>query len=102
MTDEERAAVLVDTFGKLCKMNRHKRKKARRDLDKESIEFLVKRMRNEIDAIHNEQKTALLNAREKCRPQEFSDARLLLFLRCVGMNAKVSFKDGHCSFSEST
>jgi hypothetical protein len=88
MTDEERAAVLVDTFGKLCKMNRHKRKKARRDLDKESIEFLVKRMRNEIDAIHNEQKTALLNAREKCRPQEFSDARLLLFLRCVGMNAK--------------
>jgi hypothetical protein len=98
MTDEERAAVLVDTFGKLCKMNRHKRKKARRDLDKESIEFLVKRMRNEIDAIHNEQKTALLNAREKCRPIEFSDARLLLFLRCVGMNAKVRFKVGHCSF----
>ena len=42
MTDEERAAVLVDTFGKLCKMNRHKTKKARRDLDKDSIDFLVK------------------------------------------------------------
>ena len=59
-------------------------------------------MRNEIDAIPNDQKTALLNAREKCRPEEFSDARLLLFLRCVGMNAKVSFKDDCCSFLECT
>lgn len=98
MTDEDRAAVLVDTFGKLCKMNRHKTKKARRDLDKDSIDFLVRHMRHEIDAIPNNQKTALLKAREKCRPQEFSDARLLLFLRCVGMNAKVSFKGDHCSF----
>lgn len=89
MTDEEHAAVLVDTFGKLCKMNRHKTKKARRDLDRASIDWLITYMRQEIDAIPNEQKNALLIAREKCQPEEFSDARLELFLRCVGMDAKV-------------
>jgi len=89
MTDEERAAVLADTFGKMCKGSRPKNKKARRDLDRDSIDFLIKFMRHEIEAIPMAQKQALLEAQIKCPPEEFSDARLERFLRCDGMNAKV-------------
>lgn len=89
MTDEEKAAVLVDTFGKLRKANRHKNKKARRDLDRNSIDFLIRRMKHEIDLIPKEKKTALLEALEHCSAEEFSDARLERFLRVDGMNANV-------------
>ena len=91
MTNEERAAVLADTFGKMCKGHRHTNKKARRDLDRDSIVFLIKYMRHEIDNIPKEQKVALLEAQVKCRPEEFSNARLEKFLRCDGMNVKVCF-----------
>ena len=37
-----------------------------------------------------EEKEALVEAQRKCRPEEFSDARLTKFLLCDGMNAQVS------------
>lgn len=89
MSDEEKAAALSDMFGKYCSVDTHTNKKARRDLDDESIAFLVKHMRAEIDKIPNEKKQALLEAQAKCEPDEFSDARLERFLRCVGMDATV-------------
>lgn len=89
LTDEERAAILADIFGKLNKGIRQKNKKARRDLDKESINFLLMHMRHEIERIPDNEKPALLEARRKAKDEEFSDARLELFLRCEDMNATV-------------
>ena len=95
MTDEERAAVLADMFGKMCLGVRPKNKKARRDLGRDSIEFLIKFMKQEIDAIPSNQKEALLEAQAKARPEEFCDARLERFLRCDGMDAKVCIVSCH-------
>jgi hypothetical protein len=89
MTDEERVAIVTDLFGKQCAVDTHKNKKAKRDLDTNSIDFLVNQMRLEIERIPGGSKRALLEAQMKCRPDEFSDARLERFLRCEGMNAKV-------------
>jgi hypothetical protein len=89
MTDEDRAAALCDLFGKSCSMSIHGGKKPKRDLDPESIDFLVKQMRLEIERIPLERKQALMEALQKCRADEFSDARLERFLRCDGMNVKL-------------
>jgi hypothetical protein len=89
LTDEERAAALADTYGKLNEGIRQKNKKARRDLDRESIDFLIRHMRHEVNMIPDEQKPALLEALARAREDEFSDARLERFLRCDSMNAKV-------------
>lgn len=89
LTDEERAAALADTFGKLKEGVRQKNKKARRDLDRESIDFLIKHMRHEVNIIPDEQKLALLEALVRARGEEFSDARLERFLRCDSMNTTV-------------
>lgn len=91
-TDEERAEILSDTFGKFCTVNSDSRpdKRARQDLDKESIEFLVSFMRGEIDKVPNEEKKALLEAMKKSDDDEFSDERLECFLRCEGMNARLA------------
>jgi hypothetical protein len=86
LTDEERAAALSDVFGKYCNVDTPKNKRAKRDLDPESIAFLVKHMRNEIAKIPNDEKQALIEAQEKCEAEEFSDARLEQFLRCVEMD----------------
>jgi hypothetical protein len=67
-----------------------KSKRARRDLDPESIAFLIKRMRDEIEGIPKSKKRALLEAQENCGEEEFSDERLERFLRCEGMDAQVS------------
>ena len=57
LTDEERAAALSDIFGKMCEYNsKHQNKKLKRDLDNESINFLVKQMRVEIDIIPTNKK----------------------------------------------
>ena len=89
MSTEERAAALVDMFGKMCAVAPRQRKRARRDLDRNSIDFLIRQMRLEIEKIPTSNKQALVEAQAKCRPEEFEDARLERFLRCEGMNAEV-------------
>jgi hypothetical protein len=86
-TNEEKAKVLSDLFGKYC--STHQSKKARRDLDKDSIAFLVKQMRDEIEKIPAHKKQALMEAERVCSAEEFSDVRLERFLRCVGMDVQV-------------
>jgi hypothetical protein len=91
MSDQEKAKVLCDLFGKYCSVQ-HQDKKARRDLGTEDIAFLVKQMRVEIEKIPMAEKEALMEAQQKCnRPEEFSDGRLEQFLRCEGMDIKVRF-----------
>jgi len=90
MTDKERAAALSDVFGEMCTVGTHpEKKRARRDLDGDSIQFLARQMRLELDGIPNDKKQALLEAQLKCHPDEFSDGRIVTFLRCEGMNTKV-------------
>jgi len=89
MKDEERAAALSDMFGEMCTVGIWPQKRARRDLDGDSIAFLVQQMRLELERIPNDKKQALLEAQLKCHPDEFSDERMVMFLRCEGMNAKV-------------
>ena len=89
LTDEEKAAALADTFGKMCEPDVPQRKRARRDLDPSSVAFLVRQMRCELERIPVDRKRALVEAQSKCSASEFSDARLEKFLRCEGMNAKV-------------
>jgi len=76
-----------DLFGKYC--STHQNKKARRDLSKDEVAFLVKQMRIEIERIPQAKKGALIKAQVKCRAEEFSNARLERFLRCEGMDVKV-------------
>lgn len=90
MTNEERVAALCDLFGKCTVAGTHQNKRARQDLDRESLEFLVGEMRYEMDQIPPEKKQALLEAQAKCRAEEFSDDRLEMFLRCEGMNTKLA------------
>ena len=47
-------------------------------------------MKLEIDNLPGDNKGALVEALVSCRAEEFSDARLERFLRCEGMNTKVS------------
>lgn len=91
MTDEERAAALSDIFGKYNAVSSPMNKRTKRDLDPASIEFLTKQMRMELETIPLEQKEALVEAQAKCfsREYEFSDERLLQFLRCAGMDARL-------------
>jgi hypothetical protein len=94
MTDEERAAAMNDIFGRLCLDSSHKSKKARKDLDEPSINFLIKQMKHEIETMPDYKKEALVEARMKCqRAEEFSEERLAQFLRVDGWNPKVSV---HC------
>jgi hypothetical protein len=95
MTDEERVETLMDLFGKQCAIDTHQNKRAKKDLDKNSIAFLVLQMRLEVERIPEDGKQALLEAQTRCRGEEFSDARLERFLRCEGMNTKVSLRDTH-------
>ena len=87
LTDRERAAALSDLFGEL-NVN-EKKKRAKRDLDRKSIEFLVQQMKLEIDRIPKSKRAAMADAQKKCSADEFCDARLEQFLRCEGMNAEV-------------
>jgi hypothetical protein len=93
MTDEERAEALTDLFGKQSAIDTQKNKRARRDLDKNAIDFLVQQMRFELERIPEAEKRALVEAETNCLTDEFSDARLERFLRCEGMNVKVRLKD---------
>ena len=92
MSDEEKAAALCDLFGICSHSNSdaHENKRARKDLDRSSINFLIQYMRHEIEQTPADKKQALSEAQVKCRPEEFDDERLERFLRCEGMNAKAS------------
>ena len=89
MTDDEKAAALADKFGKSCAVGSHKNKRAKLDLDRNSIDFHVQQMKLELKRIPLHKKQALVEAQMTCCKEEFSDARLERFLRCEGMNAKV-------------
>jgi hypothetical protein len=99
MTNEEKAAALSDLFGRSCSISTHVHKRAKMDLDRSSVEFLVQQMRLELERIPEEEKRALTEAQTKGRAEEFSDARLERFLRCEGMNAKVRLDVYICPFS---
>ena len=66
LTNEERAAALSDIFGKLCELNHHgKEKKAKRDLCQDSISFLVKQMRMELERDTGEGKDCTFGSAEE-------------------------------------
>jgi hypothetical protein len=96
MTEAERAEILADMFGKFCNVECETAvhsppdKRARKDLDAESVAFLVQYMRGELAKIPDNQKQALLEAQAKCDAKEFCDERLERFLRCEGMNVKLA------------
>lgn len=92
MADSEKADALADLFGQMHSVDNREYKRPRRDLDRKSIDFLIRHMQAEIEAIPLVQKQALIEAQSKGRPEEFRDERLEMFLRCEGMNAKVRIK----------
>jgi hypothetical protein len=50
LTEEERASLYADTFGKMCEVcDAPLQKRARVDLDRAFIDFLVRQVRVEID-----------------------------------------------------
>ena len=102
LSDEEKAAILVDSFANFCSVSGRQSKRARKDLDADSTAFLVRLMKIEIESIPVEQKSALVEAQAKARPDEFSDARLERFLRREGMNAKVRMAWGPACVSQKT
>lgn len=90
-TNEEKASILADLFGKFCSVvDDHQNKRARKDLDEQSIQFLIDQMKLEIEKLPENKKAALVEAQKKARAEEFSDERFEQFLRCEGMNPKVS------------
>jgi hypothetical protein len=89
MTDQEKMAALTDLFGKQCEVCSHMIKRARRDLDGKSVEFLVNQMRLELERIPEDGKRALVEGQSKFHAGEFSDPRLERFLRFEGMNVRV-------------
>jgi hypothetical protein len=90
MTEEERVEALIDLCGIQCGINNPSGKRARRDLNKNSIDFLVEMMRLELERIPKDRKWALLEAQMKCHAHEFSDSQLERFLRREGMDVNVS------------
>jgi hypothetical protein len=93
MTDEEKSEALTDLFGKQCAVDIRNVKRARRDLTKDAIDFLVKQMRLELERMPKDEKRALMEAETNCLADEFSDVRLERFLRCEGMNVKVRLRE---------
>jgi hypothetical protein len=89
-TDIEKASILADLFGKFCSIKEPQNKKPKKDLSQESLAFLIRQTRGEIERIPNDKKLALLEAEQKARTDEFSDERLLQFLRCEGMHPKLA------------
>lgn len=93
LTDEEKASLYADTFGKMCEVyDAPLQKRARVDLDRAFIDFLVRQVRIEIDKIPMNDKMALVEARQSatCHSEEFSDRRLEQFLRCQGMDVRLA------------
>lgn len=90
-TEEERLSVLEDLFGDYCEISQPPKKRVVREERpiSVSIQSLVHKMRSEIEATPLGQKTALVEALQKCSPNEFSDNRMKLFLFRENMNSKV-------------
>jgi hypothetical protein len=86
--EEERIQVLTDLFGK-CMTTDAQKSKLRTTEDSSCVKSAVHMMRQEIDLIPGDNKGALLDAKLKCRPDEFSDARLEKFLRRADWDPKV-------------
>lgn len=90
MSIEERATALADIFGQQCSLQGSRQsKRARKDLDCDTIRFLVAYMRTELEMIPAKKKRAYVEAEANADPREFSDARLEDFLRVEGMSPKV-------------
>lgn len=89
MTNEERIAALADVSGQSCSLETHQSKRARRDLDAETIRFLTGQIRLELSQIPVHKKQALVEAQKMASAKEFSDGRLEQFLRVEGMSPKV-------------
>lgn len=92
LTDEERTEALSDMFGQMSIVDTRPDKRCKRDLDRDSLQFLIGQMRLELKQIPNHEKQALEEAQSRAHPSEFSDDRLLVFLRCEGMNVKVRLR----------
>jgi hypothetical protein len=90
LTDKEKAAALRDLYGNYAADVAHEQKRTKRQPDRRSVDFLIQYMRAEIELYPVNKKQALIEAQEKCRVEEFGDARLEVFLRCEGMNAKLA------------
>jgi hypothetical protein len=96
MTEEERTATLSDLFGDFCDIVQRKKKVAR-DVRGEktpaSLPAIVPtrlgEMKSELERTPLGRKRAMVEALDKCSPNEFSDARMNLFLCHENMNAKV-------------
>ena len=71
MTDAEKVAALCDLFGKYGNVASPEGKRARRDLDDGSIQFLINQMKMELDLIPSTRKTALSKALKNCSLSEF-------------------------------
>lgn len=93
ITNEEKIAALSDLAGsQFYGLDSQLSKRARRDMDHESIEYLIRRMKLELDLIPESKKQAFLEAQVKCRyDDEFSDSRFECFLRSEGGNPKVRY-----------
>jgi hypothetical protein len=89
MTHDEKMEALTDLLGRNCAVTIAKSKRARRDVDPNSVDFVVKQMRLELERIPEDKKWAFLEAQTRCSADEFSDARLEKFLRCEGFNVEV-------------
>lgn len=86
----KRVSALSDMLGQIGPEGHHQKKRAKREYDEATVSFLVKQMKLELQQIPNDKKEALLQALERCQPEELSDKRLEIFLRCQGMNVKLA------------
>lgn len=96
LTEEERIDVVTDMFGKFCTINpATKKREVMHGDEAKYTESAIEMMRREMEWIPNDSKSALIEAKLKCGPEEFSDARLETFLRVVDWYPKVSICARH-------
>jgi len=89
MTEEEKAAALLDMFGSLCGELGRASKRLKQP-EPGLVDPLIKNMRLQVDSIPNESKPALLEAMAKASTHEFRNDRLKLFLQRNNMDYKAS------------
>ena len=97
MTNAEQASVMADLFGKLhgnAHQQDHTEKRAKLGQvdDQASLQFALKLFHQELQDLAPQDKQALLRAEIDCCDvdNEFSEARMLRFLHCEGMNPKLA------------
>jgi hypothetical protein len=92
LMEEERVAALTDLFGGMCDVAGQTAKRLKRP-DNGPIDEMLADMRQAIDKMAPECKSALLLAMRRASPREFDDDRLELFLHREDMNPEVSTTD---------